>query len=142
MQKCVGALCISFVLCATLTETFGLVLSTKEKRGWTLNSAGYLLGPRRIDQLLLIKDMPSERGKEEPQGEYAVDNHRSFSDKHGFAGKRELQAEDDIKSGPLRIADENVIRTVIDFLSYLRLKEMGALDNLQSSLSSEEVTQA
>ncbi|XP_028651984.1 galanin peptides isoform X2 [Erpetoichthys calabaricus] len=118
MQKCVGALCISFVLCATLTETFGLVLSTKEKRGWTLNSAGYLLGP------------------------HAVDNHRSFSDKHGFAGKRELQAEDDIKSGPLRIADENVIRTVIDFLSYLRLKEMGALDNLQSSLSSEEVTQA
>ncbi|RXN01949.1 Galanin peptide [Acipenser ruthenus] len=57
----------------------------KEKRGWTLNSAGYLLGPRT-----------------------------------------------------LRIPDENVIRTVVDFLSYLRLKEMGALDDLPSS---EEGTQ-
>ncbi|XP_006642531.1 galanin peptides isoform X2 [Lepisosteus oculatus] len=117
MQKCFGVLCVSLVLCATLSETFGLVLSAKEKRGWTLNSAGYLLGP------------------------HAVDNHRSLSDKHGLAGKRELQLEDDIKSGSLRISDENVIRTVIDFLTYLRLKEMGALDNLHPSLTSEEVAQ-
>ncbi|XP_033909184.1 galanin peptides isoform X2 [Acipenser ruthenus] len=114
LQKCVGFLCISLVLCSTLSETFGLVLSAKEKRGWTLNSAGYLLGP------------------------HAVDNHRSLSDKHGLPGKRELQIDDDIKSGTLRIPDENVIRTVVDFLSYLRLKEMGALDDLPSS---EEGTQ-
>ncbi|KAK1161644.1 galanin peptides-like isoform X1 [Acipenser oxyrinchus oxyrinchus] len=138
LQKCVGFLCISLVLCSTLSKTFGLVLSAKEKRGWTLNSAGYLLGPRRIDQLLLIKDMPSARGNEEPRGNYAVDNHRSLSDKHGLPGKRELQIDDDIKSGTLRIPEENVIRTVVDFLTYLRLKEMGALDDLPSS---EEGTQ-
>ncbi|XP_041132763.1 galanin peptides-like isoform X2 [Polyodon spathula] len=114
LQKCVGFLCISLVLCSTLSETFGRVLSAKEKRGWTLNSAGYLLGP------------------------HAVDNHRSLSDKHGLPGKREQQIDDDIKSGALRIADENVIRTVMDFLSYLRLKEIGALDDLPTS---EEGTQ-
>ncbi|XP_066558998.1 galanin peptides isoform X2 [Amia ocellicauda] len=117
MQKCAGVLCVSLILCATLSETFGLVLSAKEKRGWTLNSAGYLLGP------------------------HAVDNHRSLNDKHGLAGKRNLQMEDDIKTDTLRLADENIIRTVIDFLSYLRLREMGALDNLPSSFTSEEVTQ-
>ncbi|NWX42376.1 GALA protein, partial [Steatornis caripensis] len=47
----------------------------KEKRGWTLNSAGYLLGP------------------------HAVDNHRSFNDKHSFTGKREIQPDEDIKAG-------------------------------------------
>ncbi|XP_041073825.1 galanin peptides-like [Polyodon spathula] len=114
LQKCIGFLCISLVLCSTLSETFGLVLSAREKRGWTLNSAGYLLGP------------------------HAVDNHRSLSDKHGLPGKRELQIDNDIKSDTLRIADENIIRTVMDFLSYLRLKEIGALDDLPSS---EEGTQ-
>ncbi|NWI38724.1 GALA protein, partial [Chaetorhynchus papuensis] len=47
----------------------------KDKRGWTLNSAGYLLGP------------------------HAVDNHRSFNDKHGFTGKREIPPDEDIKAG-------------------------------------------
>ncbi|XP_066558997.1 galanin peptides isoform X1 [Amia ocellicauda] len=141
MQKCAGVLCVSLILCATLSETFGLVLSAKEKRGWTLNSAGYLLGPRRIEHLIQIKDTPSARGREEPLGTYAVDNHRSLNDKHGLAGKRNLQMEDDIKTDTLRLADENIIRTVIDFLSYLRLREMGALDNLPSSFTSEEVTQ-
>ncbi|NWH47590.1 GALA protein, partial [Fregata magnificens] len=72
----------------------------KEKRGWTLNSAGYLLGP------------------------HAVDNHRSFNDKHGFTGKREIQTDEDIKAGNLGrpLADENIVRTVIEFLTYLHLK--------------------
>uniref|UniRef100_A0A8C3JNI5 Galanin and GMAP prepropeptide n=1 Tax=Calidris pygmaea TaxID=425635 RepID=A0A8C3JNI5_9CHAR len=52
-----------------------LFFKAKEKRGWTLNSAGYLLGP------------------------HAVDNHRSFNDKHGFTGKREIQPDEDIKAG-------------------------------------------
>uniref|UniRef100_A0A8V1A4G8 Galanin peptides n=1 Tax=Gallus gallus TaxID=9031 RepID=A0A8V1A4G8_CHICK len=82
----------------------------KEKRGWTLNSAGYLLGP------------------------HAVDNHRSFNDKHGFTGKREIQPDEDIKAGNLGrpLADENIVRTVIEFLTYLHLKEAGALENLPS----------
>uniref|UniRef100_A0A8C3BGQ8 Galanin peptides n=1 Tax=Cairina moschata TaxID=8855 RepID=A0A8C3BGQ8_CAIMO len=134
MQRCASFLFLSFILCAALSETFGLVLSAKEKRGWTLNSAGYLLGPRRIDQLLLIKEMPMARGREDAPGAYAVDNHRSFSDKHGFTGKREIQPDEDIKAGNLGrpLADENIVRTVIEFLTYLHLKEVGALDNLPS----------
>uniref|UniRef100_A0A674I0V8 Galanin peptides n=1 Tax=Terrapene triunguis TaxID=2587831 RepID=A0A674I0V8_9SAUR len=124
MQRWTSLLFLSLIFCATLSETFGLVLSAKEKRGWTLNSAGYLLGPRRIDQLLLIKEMPIARGREEAPGEYAVDNHRSFIDKHGLAGKREIQPEEDIKIGNLGrpVVDDNVVRTVIEFLTYLHLK--------------------
>ncbi|KAI4889843.1 hypothetical protein NFI96_010475 [Prochilodus magdalenae] len=120
MQKCVGGVCVSLILCAVLSETLGMVIAAKEKRGWTLNSAGYLLGPRRIDHLIQIKDAPSARGREELLGEYAIDSHRTLSDKHGLAGKRDM--EDDFKSGPLRITDEDVVHTVIDFLSYLKLK--------------------
>uniref|UniRef100_A0A3B4C832 Galanin peptides n=2 Tax=Pygocentrus nattereri TaxID=42514 RepID=A0A3B4C832_PYGNA len=115
MQKCVGGVCVSLILCAVLSETLGMVIAAKEKRGWTLNSAGYLLGP------------------------HAIDSHRTLSDKHGLAGKRDM--EDDFKSGTLRITDEDVVHTIIDFLSYLKLKEMGALDNLPSSLTSEELSQ-
>ncbi|XP_072194692.1 galanin peptides isoform X1 [Excalfactoria chinensis] len=133
MQRCAGFLFLSFILCAALSETFGLVLSAKEKRGWTLNSAGYLLGPRRIDHLFMIKEMPIARGEEAP-GAYAVDNHRSFNDKHGFTGKREIQPDEDIKAGNLgrSLADENIVRTIIEFLTYLHLKEAGELDNLPS----------
>ncbi|XP_065260436.1 galanin peptides [Emys orbicularis] len=141
MQRWTSLLFLSLIFCATLSETFGLVLSAKEKRGWTLNSAGYLHGPRRIDQLLLIKEMPIARGREEAPGEYAVVNHRSFIDKHGLAGKREIQPEEDIKIGNLGrpVVDDNVVHTVIEFLTYLHLKEAGALDNL---LSSEETNQS
>uniref|UniRef100_K7G238 Galanin peptides n=1 Tax=Pelodiscus sinensis TaxID=13735 RepID=K7G238_PELSI len=141
MQRWTSFLFLSLIFCATLSETFGLVLSAKEKRGWTLNSAGYLLGPRCVDQLLLIKEIPIARGREEAPGEYAVDNHRSFNDKHGLAGKREIQPEEDMKTGNFGrpVADDNVVRTIIEFLTYLQLKEAGALDNL---LSSEETNQS
>uniref|UniRef100_A0A663EQN6 Galanin and GMAP prepropeptide n=1 Tax=Aquila chrysaetos chrysaetos TaxID=223781 RepID=A0A663EQN6_AQUCH len=79
MQRCTSFLFLSLILCATLSETLGLVFSAREKRGWTLNSAGYLLGP------------------------HAVDNHRSFNDKHGFTGKREIQPDEDIKAGCQRV---------------------------------------
>ncbi|XP_028842225.1 galanin peptides isoform X1 [Denticeps clupeoides] len=138
MQKCLGSVCVSFIFCAVLTETIGLVIAAKEKRGWTLNSAGYLLGPRRIDHLIQIKDPPSARGREELLGQYAIDSHRTLSDKHGLAGKRDIPLDDDFKSGTLRIADEDIIHTIIDFLSYLKLKELGALEN---SLTSEEMGQ-
>ncbi|KAK2838315.1 hypothetical protein Q7C36_013129 [Tachysurus vachellii] len=141
MQKCFGGVCISLVFCAVLTETLGMVIAAKEKRGWTLNSAGYLLGPRRIDHLIQIKEAPSARGREELLGEYGVDSHRTLSDKHGLAGKRDALLEDDIKSGALRIADEDMVHTIVDFLSYLKLKDMGVLDNLPSSLTSDEFTQ-
>uniref|UniRef100_A0A8C8B0K9 Galanin peptides n=1 Tax=Otus sunia TaxID=257818 RepID=A0A8C8B0K9_9STRI len=100
MRRCAGFLFLALILCAALSETFALVFSAKEKRGWTLNSAGYLLGP------------------------HAVDNHRSFNDKHGFTGKREIQPDEDIKAGNVGrpLADENIVRTVIEFLTYLHLK--------------------
>ncbi|KAK2867012.1 hypothetical protein Q8A67_025129 [Cirrhinus molitorella] len=118
MHKCVGGVCVSLIVCAFLTETLGMVIAAKEKRGWTLNSAGYLLGP------------------------HAIDSHRSLSDKHGLAGKREMPIEEDFKTAALRISDEDVVHTIIDFLSYLKLKEIGALDSLPSSLTSEEISQA
>ncbi|XP_051976049.1 galanin peptides isoform X2 [Xyrauchen texanus] len=117
MHRCIGGVCVSLIFCAFLTETLGMVIAAKEKRGWTLNSAGYLLGP------------------------HAIDNHRSLNDKHGLAGKREMPIEDDFKTGALRISDEDVVHTIIDFLSYLKLKEIGALDSLPSSLTSEEISQ-
>ncbi|OCT81688.1 galanin peptides [Xenopus laevis] len=118
MQKCNCLLLVSLVLCATISQTFGLVLTGKEKRGWTLNSAGYLLGP------------------------HAVDNHRSFSDKHG-AGKREVLAEENTESGSFirTLTDENVIRTLIEFLTYLHLKDSGVLDNLIAPVSSKGTNQ-
>uniref|UniRef100_A0A4W2GIX6 Galanin peptides n=1 Tax=Bos indicus x Bos taurus TaxID=30522 RepID=A0A4W2GIX6_BOBOX len=65
----------SLLLAAALSATLGLGSPVKEKRGWTLNSAGYLLGP------------------------HALDSHRSFQDKHGVAGKRELEPEDEARPG-------------------------------------------
>ncbi|XP_061102855.1 galanin peptides-like [Conger conger] len=115
MQKCLGVVCVSIIFSAALSDTFGLVTGGKEKRGWTLNSAGYLLGP------------------------HAIDSHRTLSDKHGLAGKRDLLLEDDFKSDASRIADENVIHTIIDFLSYLKMKEMGTLDSQPSSITSDEM---
>ncbi|KAK1804649.1 hypothetical protein P4O66_020640 [Electrophorus voltai] len=152
MQKCFGGVCISLILCAVLTETLGMVIAAKEKRGWTLNSAGYLLGPRRIDHLIQIKDAPSARGREELLGQShehkaqsqnvnAIESHRTLSEKHGLAGKRDTPLEDDFRPGALRIADEDVVHTIIDFLSYLKLKETGALESLASSLTSDELSQ-
>ncbi|KAL8170118.1 UNVERIFIED_CONTAM: hypothetical protein K2H54_064048 [Gekko kuhli] len=47
-RRAAGLLLGSFLLCAALPETFGLALPAKDKRGWTMNSAGYLLGPRDL----------------------------------------------------------------------------------------------
>ncbi|KAK5618661.1 hypothetical protein CRENBAI_014319 [Crenichthys baileyi] len=115
MQRCFGVFCVSLILCATLSETIGMVIAAKERRGWTLNSAGYLLGP------------------------HGIDGHRTLGDKAGLAGKRDMGQEEDIRTGPLQIRDEDIIHTVIDFLSYLKLKEMGALDSLPSPATSDEL---
>ncbi|KAM6937636.1 galanin peptides isoform 2-T3 [Xenentodon cancila] len=115
MQRCFGVFCASLLLCAALSESIGMVMAAKEKRGWTLNSAGYLLGP------------------------HGIDGHRTLGDKPGLAGKRDMGPEDDFRTGALRAADEDVIHTVIDFLSYLKLKEMGVLDGLPPSVTSEEL---
>nr|XP_020515551.1 galanin peptides-like isoform X1 [Labrus bergylta] len=139
MQRCFGFVCVSLIFCAALSETIGLVIAAKEKRGWTLNSAGYLLGPRRIDHLIQIKDSPSARRRDELLAPYGIDGHRTLGDKPGLAGKRDMGQEEDFRTGAMRIADGDIIHTVVDFLSYLKLKEMGALDTLPSSVTSEEL---
>uniref|UniRef100_A0A8D1GIS8 Galanin and GMAP prepropeptide n=1 Tax=Sus scrofa TaxID=9823 RepID=A0A8D1GIS8_PIG len=75
MPRGCALLLASLLLAAALSATLGLGSPVKEKRGWTLNSAGYLLGP------------------------HAIDNHRSFHDKYGLAGKRELEPEDEARPG-------------------------------------------
>uniref|UniRef100_A0A8C2YUB3 Galanin peptides n=1 Tax=Chinchilla lanigera TaxID=34839 RepID=A0A8C2YUB3_CHILA len=95
----------------------------KEKRGWTLNSAGYLLGP------------------------HAVDNHRSFSDKHGLAGKRELQEATRPGAGSFdrSLPENNIVRTIIEFLTFLHLKEaglLGSLPGVPSAGSPEDMEQS
>ncbi|NWV17548.1 GALA protein, partial [Origma solitaria] len=78
----------------------------KDKRGWTLNSAGYLLGP------------------------HAVDNHRSFNDKHGFTGKREIPPDEDIKAG-----NENLKTSIVDlFLIFSNLFTIELTDYLDAKL--------
>uniref|UniRef100_A0A4W6CUZ6 Galanin domain-containing protein n=1 Tax=Lates calcarifer TaxID=8187 RepID=A0A4W6CUZ6_LATCA len=99
MQRCFGIFCVSLIFCATLSETIGLVIAAKEKRGWTLNSAGYLLGPRRIDHLIQIKDSPSARGRDELVTQYGIDGHRTLGDKPGLAGKRDMGQDEDFRTG-------------------------------------------
>ncbi|XP_051821375.1 galanin peptides isoform X1 [Antechinus flavipes] len=144
MQRCSRSLLLaSLILCVTLSETLGLVLSAKEKRGWTLNSAGYLLGPRiQYDPTGPARGRGSQLFPSLLDSIDAVDNHRSFNDKHGLAGKREVQDEDGMKPGnsELSMADENIVRTILEFLTYLHLRDAGALDKI--SVSSEETNES
>ncbi|CAI5763150.1 galanin peptides isoform X2 [Podarcis lilfordi] len=118
MQRCTCLLFASLIFCATVSETFGLVLSAKDKRGWTVNSAGYLLGPSAIDKV--------------------------FNAQPGLAGKRDIQLEGNTKAGILGrpLTDDNVLRMVIEFLTFLHLKEAGVLDDIPATLSSEETNQS
>ncbi|XP_008518945.1 galanin peptides [Equus przewalskii] len=123
MPRGCALLLASLLLAAALSAAPGLGSPVKEKRGWTLNSAGYLLGP------------------------HAIDNHRSFHDKHGLAGKRELQPEDEARPGSYDrpLPENNVVRTIIEFLNFLHLKEAGALERLPDLLpvaSTEDTEQA
>ncbi|CAK7307746.1 Galanin peptides [Vulpes lagopus] len=107
------------LLAAALSAAPGLGAPVKEKRGWTLNSAGYLLGP------------------------HAIDNHRSFHEKPGLTGKRELPPEDEGRSGGFDgpLLENAAVRMLIEFLTFLRLKEAGALPDLPSAVSAEDVEQ-
>ncbi|XP_010996393.2 galanin peptides [Camelus dromedarius] len=123
MPRGCALLLVSLLLAVALSATLGNGSPEKEKRGWTLNSAGYLLGP------------------------HAIDNHRSFQDKHGLAGKRELHPDDETRPGSFDrpLSENNVVRTIIDFLNFLHLKEAGALERLPglpAALSAEDMEQS
>uniref|UniRef100_A0A3Q3FVY6 Galanin peptides n=1 Tax=Labrus bergylta TaxID=56723 RepID=A0A3Q3FVY6_9LABR len=72
---------------------------------------------------------------------YGIDGHRTLGDKPGLAGKRDMGQEEDFRTGAMRIADGDIIHTVVDFLSYLKLKGIWepCLDTLPSSVTSEEL---
>ncbi|XP_069057902.1 galanin peptides-like [Pleurodeles waltl] len=119
MKNTTALLCVSLVFCGFVTECFGFTLMPKDKRGWTLNSAGYLLGPHA---------------------------HRTLTDKGGPSGKREALDDlhkpgFDIYSPQLHSMDEDSLQMILEFLSFLRLKEVGALDHLSLPVSSEESSQ-
>ncbi|XP_004852241.1 galanin peptides isoform X2 [Heterocephalus glaber] len=123
MARAGALLLLSLLLVAALPATLVLGAPAKEKRGWTLNSAGYLLGP------------------------HAIDNHRSFSDKHGLAGKRELQLDGDLQTGSFdrSLPENNIVRTIIEFLTFLHLKEaglLGSLPGVPSAGSPEDMEQS
>ncbi|KAM6158108.1 galanin peptides [Rhynchocyon petersi] len=119
MPRRSALLLAALVLAAALNATPGLGAPVSAKRGWTLNSAGYLLGP------------------------HAIDNHRSFHEKHGLTGKRELQLDDDARPGSFDrpLPESSVVRTIMDFLTFLQLKEAGALQDLPTALSLEDTEQ-
>ncbi|XP_051790155.1 galanin peptides-like isoform X2 [Erpetoichthys calabaricus] len=64
------------------------------------------------------------------------DAHRTLNDKGGLAGKRDILDEtyknvrEPYAGSNMHPVDESTLQTVLDFLSYLQLKDTGALDSL------------
>ncbi|XP_069048059.1 galanin peptides-like [Lepisosteus oculatus] len=117
MQRGRAVLCVSLVLSGILSESLGLALTARDRRGWTLNSAGYLLGPHA---------------------------HRTLTVKGDPAGKRDVLEENSHIQQPLEAqynsaTEDSVLQTVLDFISYLRLKELGALENVNVPYTSDEM---
>ncbi|XP_077453352.1 galanin peptides isoform X2 [Stigmatopora argus] len=93
-----GILLVSLIFCPMFSDNMELVNVAKERRGWTLNSAGYLLGP------------------------HGIDGHRTLGEKTGLAGKRDMDWEEYIQTGGQRKREEDIVHSIIDFLSYLKFK--------------------
>ncbi|KAI7796666.1 galanin peptides-like [Triplophysa rosa] len=95
------------ILASHLSKTYSMTLRNPEKKGWTLNSAGYLLGP------------------------YA---HRSLNVKHRAAvGKRDMW--NDISSLPTyrNSYNDSYLPSLLAHLAYLQLKEMGMTEDFSST---------
>ncbi|XP_048027058.1 galanin peptides-like [Megalobrama amblycephala] len=106
MQTNCALLCISLcVFTAHLSRIHGMTLTNPEKKGWTLHSAGYLLGP------------------------YA---HRSLNVRHRATGKRDVWNES--SSIPTSSYNDSYLLSLLGHLAYLRLKEMGMAEDFSGSL--------
>ncbi|KAK2866424.1 hypothetical protein Q7C36_002480 [Tachysurus vachellii] len=118
MQMSYILLCVSLcILSSQLSQTHGMTLRGLEKRGWTLNSAGYLLGP------------------------YA---HRTLTVRHGGSvGKRD-STEDFIlpthQPSYKSVTDEPYLQALIDFFMYLRMKDDESTEDLISSTFTDDMT--
>ncbi|XP_016852186.1 galanin peptides isoform X3 [Anolis carolinensis] len=111
--------CLSLILCGLLGECFGIALVPKDKRGWTLNSAGYLLGPHA---------------------------QQTMSDKGGLAGKRDTVEElyprgEESFGHSVHSRDNSNLQSLMDFLSYLNLQDQRAVSRLRLPLMDEPIQQ-
>nr|XP_020648519.1 galanin peptides-like isoform X1 [Pogona vitticeps] len=111
--------CFSLLLCGLFGECFGMALLPKDKRGWTLNSAGYLLGHPLLP---FYSPLPK------------ADAHQTLSDKGILGGKRDAlenfysQGQDSFAQ-PMHPSDEANFQTLMDFLSYLNLQDQRAVSH-------------
>ncbi|KAJ7984628.1 hypothetical protein DPEC_G00356740 [Dallia pectoralis] len=106
MQRRYTVMCV-LIIFGQLSECSGMSLLGQEKRGWTLNSAGYLLGP------------------------YAQ---RTLTVRHGpLLGKRSVW-EDDVKqfqnSEHRAVVEDSYIQAILAFITHLRLKDIGGMEGL------------
>ncbi|XP_078286838.1 galanin peptides-like isoform X2 [Rhinoraja longicauda] len=87
--------CSSLLLCALAMGCLGSIIPPKDRRGWTLNSAGYLLGP------------------------HVANGHRSLMDKPRLAGKRDTMEDGD---GWDAASSRDALQALADFLVLSRLR--------------------
>ncbi|XP_022525128.2 galanin peptides-like [Astyanax mexicanus] len=120
MQMSFTLLCVSlWVLSAQFSKTHATAFTAPEKRGWTLNSAGYLLGP------------------------YAQ---RTLTVRHGGGVGKRNRWEENISKLPVHqpshrsLTDEPNLHSLMDFLVYLRMKENEVTEESNSSIF-DEMTQ-
>ncbi|XP_042332798.1 galanin peptides-like isoform X3 [Sceloporus undulatus] len=112
--------CLSLILCGLLGECFGIALAPKDKRGWTLNSAGYLLGPPLLP---FYSPVPK------------ADAHQTLPDKGGLAGKRDTMEDlyslgQDPYGHAMHPGEDSNLQSMMDFLSYLNLRDQRAVSRL------------
>ncbi|XP_060746307.1 galanin peptides-like isoform X2 [Tachysurus vachellii] len=124
MQMSYILLCVSLcILSSQLSQTHGMTLRGLEKRGWTLNSAGYLLGPSL--------DLPKSPHP---------DAHRTLTVRHGGSvGKRD-STEDFILPTHQPSYNEPYLQALIDFFMYLRMKDDESTEDLISSTFTDDMT--
>ncbi|KAM9506841.1 galanin peptides-like [Salvelinus alpinus] len=113
MQRRNTILCAFLVLFGQLSESSGMALMGSEKRGWTLNSAGYLLGPY-AQRTLTVRHRPR-------------------------LGKRSVW--EDVKpfqnSEYESVIDDAYVQAFLDFITYLRLKEIGEMEDVSTHYLAE-----
>ncbi|XP_033027008.1 galanin peptides-like isoform X3 [Lacerta agilis] len=128
MWRSQSVLCASLLLCGLLGECCGTVLVPKDKRGWTLNSAGYLLGHPLLP---LHSPLPK------------ADAHQTLSNKGSLAHKRDATEDlysigQDSLAHAVRSLDDGTFQTLMDFLTYLNPQDQRAVSRLPFLLSEEE----
>ncbi|XP_060794976.1 galanin peptides-like [Neoarius graeffei] len=118
MQMSCMLFCVSLcVLSSQLSRTHGMALGGLEKRGWTLNSAGYLLGP------------------------YA---HRTLTVRHGtIVGKRDSMDDSILlmhQPSYRTVTDESYLHALLEFFMDLGMKDDESTEDTISSTFTDNMT--